>query len=71
MYMSSGDKQASRHTHHTHDVPMTFKTLTAPIVLLAALAAGVAVALAPAPKAEAATCYGIGMDTAMPMVRCY
>ena len=43
---------------------------TAPVVLATSIAA-VAVALTPAPKAEAATCYGIGMDTAMPMVRCY
>lgn len=71
MYMSTGDETASRHTPHTHNVPMTFKAITAPVALLAALAAGVAVAIAPAPKAEAATCYGIGMNTAMPMVRCY
>lgn len=42
----------------------------APVVLATSIAA-VAVALEPAPKALAATCYGIGMDTAMPMVRCY
>lgn len=40
MYMSSGDEQASRHTQHIHDVPMTFKSFLAPVAALSLAVSG-------------------------------
>ena len=76
--MGHGGGTDPHRIHNSHTRPMKFKQFistaaafaAAPVVLATSIAA-VAVAIEPAPKAQAATCYGIGMNTAMPMVRCY